>query len=512
MINQTINPGKRALSQLQNPELLVCECYVGGEWVVGDSLKEVIDPGTLQPVFYTAQCGMDVVNICIDKAEQSRSDWQSRLPVDRGLILRKWAELIRKNANDLAIIISVEQGKPLFEAKGEVEYGASFLDWFAAEGERALGQSVPSHKPNMFTTNYAQPVGISLAITPWNFPLAMITRKAGAALAAGCPMIVKPAAETPLSANALAVLAAEAGIPGGVFQVIQGDAPTLCEALLKRPEIRALSFTGSTRVGQILLEQAAGTIKRCSMELGGNAPFIVFEDADLKQAVQACMAAKFATSGQDCLAANRVYVHDSLHDEFVTLLSHEIKNLKVGYGLDPDTDIGPMTVAGTPEKCAEYVRDAVHAGATIVEGKILQSNTGYFVTPLLLTGITDDMDISRQEIFAPIVSVLRFNEVDEVIQRANDTEMGLAAYIFTASMNTALWASQSLEYGMVAVNAASFTGPPLPFGGWKQSGLGLEGSTLGIYEYLENKNVSFGGLQAHPVIPALVAKDLEIAR
>jgi len=492
------NPGKLALSKLQKPELLVRECYVGGEWIRGDSLKDVIDPGTLLPVFEAVHCGVDVVDTCIGHAEAARSDWQSRLPLRRGMILRKWAELIRDNADDLAVIISVEQGKPLVESKGEVEYGASFLDWFAAEGERALGQTVPSHKPNMFTTNYAQPVGISLAITPWNFPLAMITRKAGAALAAGCPMIVKPAEETPLSANALAVLAAKAGVPSGVFQVIQGDAATLSAALLKRPEIRALSFTGSTRVGQILLEQAAGSVKRCSMELGGNAPFIVFKDANLEQAVQVCMEAKFATSGQDCLAANRVYVHDSLHDEFVALLARKIENLRVGYGLNKNTDIGPMTVAGTAMKCTKIVRDAVQAGGLIVTGKAPQKDDGYFVAPLLLTGITDDMEISREEIFAPIVSVQRFSDTHDVIRRANDTEMGLAAYICTDSMKTALWVSEALEYGMVAVNASSFTGPPLPFGGWKQSGLGREGSTLGIYEYLENKNVSFGALYDFP--------------
>lgn len=507
MQDDALNPGKRALSQLQNSELLVSECYIGGKWISGNTLKEVIDPGTLQVVSKVAQCGVDVVDSCIAHAETARPDWASRLPVERGLILRKWAALIRENAADLAVIISVEQGKPLFEAEDEVNYGASFLDWFAAEGERALGQTVPSHKPDMFTTNYAQPVGIALAITPWNFPLAMIARKAGAALAAGCPMIVKPAAETPLSANALAVLAAKAGLPGGVFQIIQGNAPTLCTALLKRPEIRALSFTGSTHVGQILLQQAAGTVKRCSMELGGNAPFIVFEDADLEQAVQACMAAKFATSGQDCLAANRIYLHDSLHDEFVARLADQIHGLKIGYGLNRGTDIGPMTVAGAAGKCAQMVRDAVKAGATVSAGNLPESGGGYYVPPLLLSGVTDEMQISREEIFAPIISVLRFGTKEDVIQRANDTEMGLAAYIFTESMKTALWASNLLEYGMVAVNAASFTGPPLPFGGWKQSGLGREGSTLGIYEYLENKNVSFGGL-----LPRHKTTDLEIAQ
>lgn len=499
MTDRELNPGKVALSQLENPELLVGECYIGGEWIYGDSVADVIDPSTLQPVFKVAQCGVDIVEHCIRHAKDAAAGWQARLPIDRGRVLRKWANLIRNNACDLAVIITVEQGKPLAESISEVEYSASFLDWFAAEGERALGLTLPSHKPNMFVTNYAQPVGIALAITPWNFPLAMITRKAGAALAAGCPMIVKPAGETPLSANALAVLAAKAGIPGGVFQVIQGDAPVLCAALLKRTEIRALSFTGSTRIGQILLEQAAGTIKRCSMELGGNAPFIVFEDAVLEQAVQGCLDAKFATSGQDCLAVNRVYVHESLHDRFVSMLAARISKLRVGHGLQENTDIGPMTVAGVSASCVRILCDAVHSGATIVTGNLPQNDGSYFINPVLLTGITDDMEIARTEMFAPIVSVLSFSADQDVIARANNTEMGLAAYIYTQSMNTALWASDMLEYGMVAVNTPSFTGPPLPFGGWKQSGLGREGSALGLYEYLENKNVSFGGMPSFSV-------------
>jgi len=488
------NPGKTALAALKNPELLVRECYVGGEWIPGDHMDAVIDPGTLLTVFEAAQCGVDVVDTCIGYAQAAMNDWQAMLPRQRGSLLRKWAALIRENAQDLATIITVEQGKPLFESVGEVEYGAGFLDWFAAEGERALGQTVPSHKPGMFATNYAQPVGISLAITPWNFPIAMITRKAGAALAAGCPMIVKPAGETPLSANAIAVLAQKAGIPGGVFQVIQGDAPKLSEALLKRTEIRALSFTGSTRVGQILLEQAARTVKRCSMELGGNAPFIVFEDADLDQAVQHCMEAKFATSGQDCLAANRVYVHDTLHDKFVAKLVGKIEKLRTGHGLDEGVEIGPMTVKGTPENCARIVADAVKAGAAIVTGKAPIADGSFYIEPVLLTGVRDDMEIAHEEMFAPIISILRFTDTEDVIKRANDTEMGLAAYVQTQSLNTAHYASNALEYGMVAVNTPSFTGPPLPFGGWKQSGLGREGSTLGIYEYIENKNVSIGGL------------------
>lgn len=493
------NLGRAALSRLKNPALLVGKCYVGGAWIKGANVAEVIDPATGLPVFEVAQCGVEVVETCIGHAQDAQAGWQALMPVKRGHILRKWAALIRENAPDLAVIITVEQGKPLAESLGEVEYGAGFLDWFAAEGERALGQTVPAHKLGMFATNYAQPVGISLAITPWNFPLAMITRKAGAALAASCPMIVKPAEETPLTANALAVLAGQAGIPGGIFQVIHGDAPTLCAALLKRPEIRALSFTGSTRVGHILLSQAAKTVKRCSMELGGNAPFIVFEDADLDAAVTDCMSAKFATSGQDCLAANRIYVHETLHDAFVTKLAKQMAGLRVGNGLDKASNIGPMTVAATQAACAHNVDAALMAGAKINTGNAPVKDGTFFVTPVLLTNVTDDMDIARQEMFAPIVSVLRFSDARDVITRANNTEMGLAAYVYTQSMNTALWASNSLEYGMVAVNTASFTGPPLPFGGWKQSGLGREGSTLGINEYLENKNVSFGGLPSFAI-------------
>lgn len=494
MNDQLSNPGKIALSRLNNPGLLISECYIGGQWIKGEDTADVIDPGTLLSVAKAAQCGVWAVDACINHAQSAQKSWQELMPVTRGEMLRKWAALIRENADDLATIITVEQGKPLFESIGEIEYGAAFLDWFASEGERAQGQTVPAHKPHMFTTNYAQPVGIALAVTPWNFPLAMITRKAGAALAAGCPMIVKPASATPLTANALAYLAQKAGIPGGIFQVVQGPSSSLCAEFIKRPEIRALSFTGSTRVGQILLAQAANTIKRCSMELGGNAPFIVFEDADPDQAVDICISAKFATSGQDCLAANRIYVQDSLHDEFVEKLAAKVAALRLGHGLEEGVDIGPMTVSNTPQSCARIVADAVKQGATIVAGKAPEADGTYFVAPVMLTGVTDAMEIAREEMFAPVVSVLRFTETADVMSRANATEMGLAAYICTRSMNTALWASEALEYGMVAVNTASFTGPPLPFGGWKQSGLGREGSTLGIYEYLENKNVSFGNL------------------
>lgn len=490
------NIGKAALARLDNPALLVGDCYVGGAWIKGDSVAAVIDPATGLPVYEVAQCGVDVVEACITHAQAAQAGWQARMPVERGHVLREWAALIRKNAHDLAVIITVEQGKPLAESLGEIEYGAGFLDWFAAEGERALGQTYPAHKPGMFATNYAQPVGISLAITPWNFPLAMITRKAGAALAAGCPMIVKPAAETPLTANALTVLSQMAGVPSGIFQTLHGDAPALCAALLKRPEIRALSFTGSTRVGRILLEQAAGTVKRCSMELGGNAPFIVFEDADLDMAVAGCMSAKFATSGQDCLAANRIYVHENIHDAFVTRLAEQVAGLQVGHGLEADTDIGPMTVAGTSDTVVRCVQEALHKGARVAAGFAPNASGVHFIKPVMLTDVTDDMEIAGVEMFAPIVSVLRFRDANDVITRANNTEMGLAAYIYTRSMTTSLWASDALEYGMVAVNTPSFTGPPLPFGGWKQSGLGREGSTLGINEYLENKNVSFGGLSS----------------
>lgn len=493
MSRQAANPGKAALGKISHSALLRGGSFVGGRWVVGPDTAPVLDPATLLPVFDITQFDIDIVEACVHSGQRAMRIWQALLPQVRGGLLRAWAAAIRENRMDLATIITVEQGKPLNEAHEEVAYGASFLDWFAAEGERFCAPVHPAHRPDMVTINTMSPVGLSVAITPWNFPLAMITRKAGAALAAGCATIVKPAPETPLTANALAVLAANAGIPPGVFQILHGDPEVLSAALLAHSAVRAVSFTGSTRVGRILLGEAAKTIKRTSMELGGNAPFIVFADADIDAAVSGCMAAKFATSGQDCLAANRVYVHETLHDIFVEKLATRVAALRVGHGLDQGTDIGPMTVHATVKKCQRLLAGAVAGGAEVVTGATSAQDGSNFVTPTVLRGVDDKMDIAREEIFAPLVPVMKFIETEEVIARANATEMGLAAYIYTPSLARAQAASAALEFGMVAVNTPAFTGPPLPFGGWKQSGLGREGSISGIYEYLENKSISFGG-------------------
>jgi len=487
------------LATLRDPSLLQGANYVAGLWVDGPTVSNVINPATALPIFEVSNADISLVEMAVANGLEAMRGWQRLLPLERGNILRNWAAIIRDHAVDLATIISVEQGKPFAESLGEIEYGAGFLDWFAAEGARFGASSPPSHRPDMSATNLMQPVGLSLAITPWNFPMAMIARKAGAALAAGCAMIVKPASETPLSANALAVLAWRAGVPAGVFQVVHGDPVTLSAALLERSEIRAVSFTGSTRVGRILLAQAAKTVKRCSMELGGNAPFIVFADADVDAAVEGCMAAKFATSGQDCLAANRIYVHDAVRDAFVEKLAQRVAELRVGDGMNSLTDIGPMTVPTAVANMAKMVKDACANGAKIRTSCAIESSQGYFVAPTLLTGVQDDMNIAREEIFGPILPVLRFSDLNDVIGRANNTEMGLAAYVYTQSLATAQIASQALEFGMIAVNTPSFTGPPLPFGGIKQSGLGREGSSMGIYEYLENKSISYGGLSTSSV-------------
>jgi len=494
MTCETTAPGASGHLNMAEPSLLRAGSLISGNWQ-GDGVGvPVINPATGLPVFTMAHCDTPAVTPAVNAGQAAMVHWQRLLPARRGGILRKWATLMRTHADDLARIITVEQGKPLAESFGEIEYGAGFLDWFASEGERFGAMTHPGHRPDMFTMNMMQPVGLSVAITPWNFPIAMIARKAGAALAAGCAMIVKPACETPLSANALAVLAQQAGVPPGVFQVIHGDPARMSTALMEHPDVRAVSFTGSTRVGRILLAQAARTVKRCSMELGGNAPFIVFADADLDLAVKGCMAAKFATSGQDCLAANRIYVHHSLHDAFVEKLAQRVAALRVGQGCDPRSEIGPMTVPGAVKKCRGLLQNATAQGAEIIAHSAPVPKEGYFVQPTLLCGVTDDMAIAREEIFAPLLGVLTFSDTHEVITRANATEMGLAAYVYTRSLARAQMVSQALAFGMVAVNTPGFTGPPLPFGGWKQSGLGREGGVTGIYEYLENKNVSYGGM------------------
>ncbi|MGY4298743.1 aspartate-semialdehyde dehydrogenase [Bradyrhizobium sp. i1.4.4] len=456
----------------------------------------MIDPATGERIADVARCGAAEMEGAIAASERAFAAWREMLPERRGAILRSWASLMFEHAAELAILVTSEQGKPLAEARHEIAYGAGFLEWFAAEGERAYGETIPSHKLGSLLHVRMQPIGLAAAITPWNFPVAMITRKAGAALAAGCPIIVKPAPETPLSGLALARLAEQAGLPAGVFQVLVGDPIELSRPLLNDTRIRALSFTGSTEVGRLLLKGAAESVKRVSLELGGHAPFIVFDDVDLEKAVKGAMAAKFATSGQDCLAANRIYVQRGIYDAFVDAFAAAMAELKVGHGLEPTTDIGPMTKLSVANKCRSQIDDAMTRGARVASVKQSAILAPNFVSPTLLSDVTEEMLIARQETFGPVAAVLPFDSEEEVIARANASEMGLAGYVYTDSLRRALRLSEKIECGMLGINTASFTGPPIPFGGWKQSGLGREGSRHGLAEYMEQKYVCFGDLAA----------------
>lgn len=485
---------KKALASLRRADLLQSRSFVDGEWLAGESGLDVVDPATGEVIAYVDELPVHAVEAAISSASRAFEAWRQVLPAARGVILRRWAELLRQNAVDLATIATAEQGKPHRESLGEVAYAAAFLDWFAAEGERTYGETVPSHISGGRLSVSWHPIGVTVAITPWNFPIAMITRKAGAALAAGCTMIVKPAPETPLSALAIARLAEEAGMPPGVFQVINGDASVFSKRLLERPEIRAFSFTGSTHIGRLLLEQSAKTVKKVSLELGGHAPFIVFDDANLNAAVAGCVDAKFATSGQDCLAANRIYVQRSLYEEFVSRFARAVNELRVGHGLDPGSDIGPMTRNTVSAKCREQIRQAVSAGARLVVGGTESRLGEQFVIPTVLSDVRDDMNIAQEETFGPVAAILPFDTEQEVLQRANNSEYGLAAYVYTTTLNRAMRMSDRLEYGMVAINTPKFTGAPIPFGGWKQSGLGREGSRHGMHDYMEQKYTCFGNV------------------
>lgn len=491
-----IGLAKQYLARLKRRDFLTGAALIDGRWVAGRERAVVIDPATGEGVADAARCSVADVEMAIAASERAFPGWRELLPTQRGSVLKSWAALMRDHAEELAILLTCEQGKPLAEARAEIAYGASFLDWFAAEGERAYGETIPSHKTASLLHVRMQPIGVAATITPWNFPVAMITRKAGAALAAGCPLIVKPAPETPLSALALARLAEQAGMPRGVLQIVVGDPVALSQPLLNDTRVRAVSFTGSTEVGRLLAGKAADTVKKVSLELGGHAPFLVFDDANVENAVRGAMAAKFATSGQDCLAANRIYVQRGVYFRFVEAIAASIARLRVGHGLDPATDIGPMIKRSGADKCRAQIDDAATKGAHVVVGGRNTNLGENFVAPTLLTGVTDDMLIAQEETFGPVAAVLPFDTEQEVLRRTNASEMGLAAYLYTNDLRRGLRLSDRIECGMVGVNTTSITGPPIPFGGWKQSGLGREGSRHGLAEYMELKYVCFGDLAA----------------
>ncbi len=469
---------------------------LAGQWVGADSGKTitVTNPATGSVVAKVPLMGRDETERAIIAAEAAQKSWKTLTAAARGAILRRWFDLIILHREDLANLLTAEQGKPLAEARGEVNYGASFIEWFAEEAKRVYGETIPAPMGDRRLLVLKQPIGVTAAITPWNFPIAMITRKAGPALAAGCAMIIKPAEQTPLCAIALAVLAEEAGVPSGVLQVVTGDARQIGAVLCESPVVTKLSFTGSTEVGRILMRQCADTIKKLSLELGGNAPFIVFNDADLDAAVEGAMISKYRNAGQTCVCSNRLFVQDGVYDEFAKKLAVKVAQLKVGVGTDDGVTQGPLIDDAAIEKVEFHVADAVAKGATVIQGGKRHTLGGTFFEPTVLANVSDDALIFSEETFGPVAPLFRFKTDEEVISLANRTEFGLASYFYSRDIGRIWRVAEALEYGMVGVNTGMISNEVAPFGGVKQSGLGREGSHHGIDEYLELKYVCMAGL------------------
>ncbi|MDR9802835.1 NAD-dependent succinate-semialdehyde dehydrogenase [Rhizobium hidalgonense] len=478
-----------ALSQLADRHLLRDLAYVGGRWIAGAAGKsfEVTDPASSVTLAWVASLGAEETAAAIDAASQALAAWRAMLPQSRAAILRKWFELMLAAREDLALIMTLEQGKPLAEARGEIDYAASFVEWYAEEGKRLNAESVTSHLPGAEMLVRREALGVVGVVTPWNFPSAMLTRKAAAALAAGCTVVAHPSSETPLSALALAELGERAGIPAGVFNVVTGHAATIVGRMCADVRVRAMSFTGSTEVGRLIAAQCAPTMKRLLMELGGHAPLIIFDDADISKAVEIAVNAKFATSGQDCLAANRIFVQRRIADAFAQAFAARIADLKVGTGFEDGVDIGPLMHERAIAKVEEQVSGALARGAQLVIGGKRHRAGRLFYEPTLLTDVPEDALIMREETFGPVAAVASFDTEEEVIARANDSEYGLVAYVVTENGARQMRLGRALEYGMVAVNRVKITGGPVPFGGWKQSGLGREGSRHGLEAFTELK-------------------------
>ena len=473
------------------------QAYINGQWVDADNkaVFEVINPANGDVIAKISDLGATETERAIKAAEKALPAWRAMTAKQRSQILNQWFRLIMENQQALAEILSLEQGKSQAESMGEIAYGASFIEWFAEEGKRTYGESIPSPLPGRRLVTIKQPVGVVAAITPWNFPNAMITRKVGPALAAGCTMVLKPAAETPLSALALAVLGEKAGIPAGVFNIVPGtDSAAIGGMLTASPIVRKLTFTGSTRVGKLLMAQCAETVKKMSLELGGNAPFIVFDDADLDAAVQGALAAKFRNSGQTCVCANRILVQENVYDDFAARLTEAVKSLKIGPATQSDSQQGPLINQAAIDKVKDHIADAVSHGASVLIGGKSASLGGLFFEPTVITGVNESMKMSYEETFGPVAPLFKFSDEAEAILLANNTEFGLAAYFYSRDIGRIYRVAEALESGMVGINEGIISNEVAPFGGIKQSGLGREGSRYGIEDYLEVKYLCFGGI------------------
>ena len=477
-------------SLLRDPSLLETRAFVGGEWVDADdgATFEVTNPARGDVIAHVADLGRAETARAIDAAAAAMKDWAARTAKDRAQVMRKWFDLMMANQDDLGTILTAEQGKPLAEAKGEIAYGASFIEWFGEEAKRVYGETIPGHQADKRISVIRQPIGVVGSITPWNFPNAMIARKAGPALAVGCGFVARPAAETPLSALAMAVLGERAGLPKGILSVVPSSrASDIGKEFCENHLVRKLTFTGSTEVGRVLLRQAADQVMKCSMELGGNAPFIVFDDADLDAAVEGAMASKFRNNGQTCVCANRIYVQAGVYDAFADKLKAAVEKLHVGDGLTDGTTTGPLINQKAVDKVEEHIRDITQGGGQVLTGG--KRKDGLFFEPTIVTGVTRDMKVATEETFGPLAPLFRFDTEDQAVAAANDTIFGLAAYFYARDIGRVIRVQESLEYGIVGVNTGIISTEVAPFGGVKQSGLGREGSHHGLEDYLEMKYI-----------------------
>jgi succinate-semialdehyde dehydrogenase/glutarate-semialdehyde dehydrogenase len=494
----TAFPATSPLASLQDPTLLKTQALINGEWVDGPSRFAVTDPATGATLTEVANLGAEQTAQAIAAANKAWPGWRAMTAKARGAIMMKWFQLLNQHADDLARIMTAEQGKPLAESRGEVGYGASFIEWFAEEARRVYGETVPSTDPSKRFMVIRQPIGVCAAITPWNFPIAMITRKVAPALAAGCPVIIKPAEATPLSALAVAELALRAGMPAGVFNIVTADAKQSIEvgkALCDSDVVRHLSFTGSTEVGRILMQQCAPTVKKLSLELGGNAPFIVFNDADLDAAVEGALISKYRNAGQTCVCANRLYAQSGIYDAFVAKLAEKVAQMKVGNGFEAGVTQGPLIEAEAVAKVETLMADALAKGAKVVTGgKRADIAGGHFYLPTVLSDVPSNARMAREEIFGPVAPVFKFETEADAIALSNDTEFGLASYFYSRDVGRIFRVAEGLEYGMVGINTGLISTCEVPFGGVKQSGLGREGARQGIDDYLETKYLCLGGL------------------